>query len=453
MKIFFILFALLIFKTSISFTNEVYINSDLSKSLGNLYDFNPKIKYEREILKSKDELLPRAFSNFRPEISGYYQKGKVDTVSKGFNITSDGIRTETNKGVVISQSIFDGGSSFSEIQISKNEIFSQRFYLRNVEQEVFLDAINLYADLATENSNLILKKKNVEVLKRQLELTKEQFEIGEVTMTDVSIAEARLSLAESENLESTNNLNSLKANFLSVFGEKPDKPRIEMPLKKSSWDTDVLKRKALEDNPKIKGIKYKIKSFKKQIQSLKRKQLPSVKLEAEAKINEGYFRTDSKREVLSAFAKIDIPIYRSGLASSEIRGLRKQATAEIELLKLESKILESNLITSKSSLDYSLSKINAFKKQIESNKIYLEGLKQELQLGERTTLDVLNGEQELLESSLGLVMAYKDYFVSYYELLFYLGKLNAKDLNLNVILFDDEKNYNSVKGKWLDIIE
>ncbi len=453
MKNFFILLILLISKPSISFSDEVYIGSDLSKSLGDLYNYNPKIKYEREILKSKDELLPRAFSNFRPEISGYYQKGKVDTSSKGFNITSDGIRTETNKGVVISQSIFDGGSSFSEIQISKNEIFSQRFYLKSVEQEVFLDGINLYAELATENSNLILKKKNVEVLKRQLELTKEQFEIGEVTMTDVSIAEARLSLAESENLESTNNLNSLRANFFSVFGKEPYNPNIEMPLKKSPQEIDELKKKALEDNPKIKGIKYKIKSFKKQIQSLKRKQLPSVKLEAEAKINEGYFRTDSKREVLSAFAKIDIPIYRSGLASSEIRGLRKQSSAEIELLKLESKLLKSSIITSKSSLDYSLSKIKAFNKQIESNKIYLEGLKQELQLGERTILDVLNGEQELLESSLGLVMAYKDYFISYYELLFHLGKLNAKDLDLDVTLFDDEKNYNEVKGKWLDIIE
>ena len=452
MKIFFILLASLIFKTTV-FSNEVYIGSDLSESLASLYDYNPKIKYEREILKSKDELLPRAFSNFRPEISGYYQKGKIDTISKGFNITSDGIRTETNKGVVISQSIFDGGSSFSEIQISKNEIFSQRFYLRNIEQEVFLEGIKLYADFATESSNLILKNKNVEVLKRQLELTKEQFEIGEVTMTDVSIAEARLSLAESENLESKNNLNSLKANFLSVFGKEPNKPKIEMPLKKRNWEIDKLKKSALKSNPRIRGLKYKIKSYEKQIQSLKRKQLPSVKLEAEAKVNEGYFRTDSKREVLSAFAKIDIPIYRSGLASSEIRGIRKQATAEIELLKLESKNLESNLTSSKSSLDYSLSKINAFKKQIESNKIYLEGLKQELQLGERTTLDVLNGEQELLESSLGLVMSYKDYFISYYELLFHLGKLNAKDLNLNVILFDDEKNYNSVKGKWLDIIE
>ena len=136
---------------------EIYLGEDLSNSLAKLYDYNPKIKYEREILKAKDELLPRAFSQFRPEVSGYYQKGKVDTNSQGFNITSDGIRTETNKGLVISQSVFDGGSSLSEIQISKNEILAQRFFLKNIEQEVFLDAIELYANLATEASNLKLK--------------------------------------------------------------------------------------------------------------------------------------------------------------------------------------------------------------------------------------------------------------------------------------------------------
>ena len=158
--------------------SETYLGEDLSNSLAELYKFNPRIKYEREILKAKDELLPRAFSQFRPEVSGYYQKGKVDTNSQGFNITSDGIRTETNKGLVISQSVFDGGSSLSEIQISKNEILAQRYYLRNIEQEVFLEAIELYANLATESSNLKLKKKNVEVLKRQLNLQKNNFKLA-----------------------------------------------------------------------------------------------------------------------------------------------------------------------------------------------------------------------------------------------------------------------------------
>ena len=432
---------------------KVFLSEDLSKSLSNLYSFHPQIKYEREILKSKDELLPRALSEFRPEIKGYYQKGKIDTNSEGFNISSDGIRTETNKGVVVSQSIFDGGSSLSQIKVAKNEIFSQRSSLKNVEQEVFLDAIKLYADLATENSNIKVKEKNVEVLKRQLELTKEQFEIGEVTLTDVSISEARYSLSESELLETFNIIDSINAKYLSIFGSKPDNPEIIIPTDYGKFEIQKLKSIGKKNNPRIEAITFLIRSIENEINSLKRKRLPSLKLEAEAKINQGYFRTDSEREVLSAFAKVDIPLYQSGLASSKIRESKKKLFAQKELLRLENENLVANLISSNSSYNYSLSRIEAYKKQIQSNKIYLDGLKQEFQLGERTTLDVLDGEQELLQSELDLIKAYKDFFISYYEILFYIGKLNAKDLKLNVDLFDDEKNYNKVKGKWLDIIE
>ena len=434
-------------------STEIYINQDLSNSLQKLYIFNPKLKYERKNLMVKDELMPMALSEFRPEIRGYYQKGKVDTNSEGFNITSDGIRTETNKGVVVSQSIFEGGSSLSKIKVAKNEILSQRSNLKNVEQEVFLEAIKLYADLATEKSNLKVKEKNVEVLKRQLELTKEQFEIGEVTLTDVSISEARFTLAESELMESLNIINSIKAKYLSIFGVSPTNPEIIIPLEEKQFDEEDLIAEGKNNNPKIRSVGFTLASLKNEISSLKRKRLPSLKLEAEAKINQGYFRTDSEREVLSAFAKVDIPIYQSGMASSKIREAKEKLFAQQELLKLETENLTANIVSSKSSYDYSFSRILAYKKQIESNKIYLDGLKQEFQLGERTTLDVLDGEQELLESELDLIKAYKDYFISYYEVMFFIGKLNAKDLSLNVEIFDDEKNYNKVKKRWLDIIE
>lgn len=434
-------------------STEIYISQDLSNSLQKLYIFNPKLKYERKNLMVKDELMPMALSEFRPEIRGYYQKGKVDTNSEGFNITSDGIRTETNKGVVVSQSIFEGGSSLSKIKVAKNEILSQRSNLKNVEQEVFLEAIKLYADLATEKSNLKVKEKNVEVLKRQLELTKEQFEIGEVTLTDVSISEARFTLAESELMESLNIINSIKAKYLSIFGVSPTNPEIIIPLEEKQFDEEDLIAEGKNNNPKIRSVEFTLASLKNEISSLKRKRLPSLKLEAEAKINQGYFRTDSEREVLSAFAKVDIPIYQSGMASSKIREAKEKLFAQQELLKLETENLTASIVSSKSSYDYSFSRIIAYKKQIESNKIYLDGLKQEFQLGERTTLDVLDGEQELLESELDLIKAYKDYFISYYEVMFFIGKLNAKDLSLNVEIFDDEKNYNKVKKRWLDIIE
>ena len=448
-----ILLFFIFFVDSRALSTEIYISQDLSNSLQKLYIFNPKLKYERKNLMVKDELMPMALSEFRPEIRGYYQKGKIDTNSQGFNITSDGIRTETNKGVVVSQSIFEGGSSLSKIKVAKNEILSQRSNLKNVEQEVFLEAIKLYADLATEKSNLKVKEKNVEVLKRQLELTKEQFEIGEVTLTDVSISEARFTLAESELMESLNIINSIKAKYLSIFGVSPTNPEIIIPLEEKQFDEENLIAEGKNNNPKIRSVEFTLASLKNEISSLKRKRLPSLKLEAEAKINQGYFRTDSEREVLSAFAKVDIPIYQSGMASSKIRETKEKLFAQQELLKLETENLTASIVSSKSSYDYSFSRIIAYKKQIESNKIYLDGLKQEFQLGERTTLDVLDGEQELLESELDLIKAYKDYFISYYEVMFFIGKLNAKDLSLNVEIFDDEKNYNKVKKRWLDIIE
>ncbi len=448
-----ILLFFIFFIDSRALSTEIYISQDLSNSLQKLYISNPKLKYERKNLMVKDELMPMALSEFRPEIRGYYQKGKIDTNSEGFNITSNGIRTETNKGVVVSQSIFEGGSSLSKIKVAKNKILSQRSNLKNVEQEVFLEAIKLYADLATEKSNLKVKEKNVEVLKRQLELTKEQFEIGEVTLTDVSISEARFTLAESELMESLNIINSIKAKYLSIFGVSPTNPEIIIPLEEKQFDEENLIAEGKNNNPKIRSVEFTLASLKNEISSLKRKRLPSLKLEAEAKINQGYFRTDSEREVLSAFAKVDIPIYQSGMASSKIREAREKLFAQQELLKLETENLAASIVSSKSSYDYSFSRIIAYKKQIESNKIYLDGLKQEFQLGERTTLDVLDGEQELLESELDLIKAYKDYFISYYEVMFFIGKLNAKDLSLNVEIFDDEKNYNKVKKRWLDIIE
>ena len=447
---FFIFIFLFFFKTTES---DAILKNDLRQSLEKLYETNPELRYERELLKSKDELMPQALSEFRPKISGYYKKGKVDTNSQGFNIAQDNLRTETYKGVKLTQPIFDGGSSLSNIKEAKNKIISHRFLLKQKEQDIFLNSIKIYADLATEQTNLFLKKKNFEVLKKRLELTKEQFDIGEVTLTDVSIAEARYLLAQSELIESEKNVNTLSAKFSYIFGDNPNKPDIILDYKQINLDESLIEKSSQKNNPRLNDIKYQIKSIQNEIDKLKRKRLPSVKLEGEAYINEGYFKFDSKREVLSAFATIDIPLYQSGAASSKIRETRSKLISLQSLLKKIKDEISYNLISSKSLFDNSLSKITAYKKQIKSNNIYLDGLKQEMQLGERTMLDLLDGEQELLQSELDLALSFKDLFIAYYQTLYYEGRLNAKDLSLSVNYYNVENNFNKVKGKWLDIIE
>ena len=284
-------------------------------------------------------------------------------------------------------------------------------------------------------------------------MTKEQFDIGEVTLTDVSIAEARHLLAQSELIESEKNVNTLSAKFSYIFGVYPSKPDIILDYKQIDLDKSLIEKSSQKNNPRLNDIKYQIKSIQNEIDKLKRKRLPSVKLEGEAYINEGYFKFDSKREVLSAFATVDIPLYQSGAASSKIRETRSKLLSLQSLLKKIKDEISYNLISSKSLFDNSLSKITAYKKQIKSNNIYLDGLKQEMQLGERTMLDLLDGEQELLQSELDLALSFKDLFLAYYQTLYHEGRLNAKDLDLSVNYYDVENNFNKVKGKWLDIIE
>ena len=260
-------------------------------------------------------------------------------------------------------------------------------------------------------------------------------------------------MAKSDLIESEKNLESLTANYLYFFGVKPISPKIDLAVLEFKKNVDDIKSLGLKKNPKVNDLIYQIKSLEYQIKTLKRKKLPSVKLEADAYINEGYFRTDSKREVLSAFAIIDIPLYQSGAASSKIREVKSQLFALNQLLRQVKEEIEFNITSSISSYDHSYSKIKAYKKQIESNKIYLEGLRQEMQLGERTMLDLLDGEQELLKSQLDLVKSYRDLFNSYYETIFYMGGLNPRDLGLNVNYYDETTNFDDVKFKWLDIIE
>ena len=430
-----------------------FLSPELVEVLKSTYLYSPKLKVERELLMKEDELIPQAFSEFRPTIDGYYNKGKIDTAISGSNFIADGVRTETNAGIKITQPIFNGGSTINSIKSAKKKIKAQRLKLKYTEQIVLLEAINIFSSLAAKKKELLLNQKREESLKKQFELAENQFEIGEITMTDVSIAKARLSLAKSDLIKSESELFAIKAKFKALVGIESQKPELFFDFPDIKKDLNQLTTIMIEQNPELLSILFNIKSLNSKIKSLYSKKLPSVKLEAELKKNKGYFRSDSSREVMSAFASVSIPLYQSGLASSKIRELKKELSSEKEFHKLKVNEYKYNLANSWSGFNSSKSKIDAYKTQIEANQYYLEGLNQEMMLGERTLIDILDAEEELIESEYNLIKSFEENFNSYFEILFYIGELNSKSLNLKVNLFNENKNFNEVKFKWLDIIE
>lgn len=430
-----------------------FLSPELVDVLKSTYLYSPKLKVERELLMKEDELIPQAFSEFRPKIDGYYNKGKIDTAISGSNFIADGVRTETNAGIKITQPIFNGGSTINSIKSAKKKIKAQRLKLKYTEQIVLLEAINIFSSLAAKKKELLLNQKKEESLKKKFELAENQFEIGEITMTDVSIAKARLSLARSDFIKTESELFAIKVKFKSLVGIESQKPELFFDFPVLKKDLTQLTSRMIEQNPELLSILFNIKSLNSEIKSLYSRKLPSVKLEAELKKNKGYFRSDSSREVMSAFASVSIPLYQSGLASSKIRELKKELSSEKEFHKLKMNEFKYNLANSWSGFNSSKSKIDAYKTQIEANRKYLEGLNQEMMLGERTLIDILDAEEELIESEYNLIKSFEENFNSYFEILFYIGELNSKSLNLKVNFFDETKNFNEVKFKWLDIIE
>ena len=171
----------------------------------------------------------------------------------------------------------------------------------------------------------------------------------------------------------------------------------------------MIEKSSQKNNPRLNDIKYQIKSIQNEIDKLKRKRLPSVKFEGEAYINEGYFKFDSKGKFYLHLLQLIFHYINLKAASSKIRETRSKLLSLQSLLKKIEDEISYNLISSKSLFDNSYQKLQLIK-QIKSNNIYLDGLKQEMQLGERTMLDLLDGEQESLQSELDLALSFKDFF-------------------------------------------
>ena len=446
------IFLSILFFASFCNSNEI-LNHSLKDVLVNAYDYSPTLKVERENLYEKDELIPQAYSDFRPKIEGYYEKGKVDTAISGSNFIADGVRTETNQGVKITQSIFNGGSSIYGISAANNEIISQRFKLKETEQEVFLEVIKVYSSVASKKTEVILNEKNLEFLKKQLDLVEDQFQIGETTLTDVSISKARLLLAESELIKSNSDLLALNSKYELLIGIKPINTELFFDFPDFEKNINEISQYTTLNNPHLESLNFEIRSLQNKIKSLYSEKLPSLKLEAEAKKNKGYYRSDSSREVMSLYATVTVPFYQGGLAASKIREYKKKVSSKVQYKKIRINETKYKLIETWSKYNSSKSKIIAYKKQIEANNKFLDGLKQELFLGERTVLDILDAEQELVQSEFNLIKSREENFNTYFEILYFMGNLNSVYLDLPVEHFDDTENYKKVKYKWLDIIE
>ena len=405
------------------------------------YNNNPFLKSAREDLKITDEQMPQAISGFLPQISANVERGKRDTTQSGTSVE----KLTDSKEIVIRQPLFRGGQTYNNIKMAKNVIHAERESLREIEQEVLLEAITAYADIIKDQEVLELSKNNVEVLTKHLEVTTERFELGEVTKTDVAQAEAGLAVAKSEMLSADGTLESSIATFIRIVGEKPGiLKEFNKPISFAN-SLDELIQIAMAENPSILTLQHNGMAAKNRVSVEKGKLLPSVNLQASKDKQQGVLFSTSDLENERFSINVSIPLYQSGSEYSRVRQAKfNHGRLQLGLEDQRNKVREA-VIEAFNRFHVARAVIKSNKAAIEASEIALEGTQEEAKFGSRTTLDVLDAEQELFEAKANLIRSKRDEIVSSYTLLSLIGRLSPSELGLTVDIFDPKENYNKRK--------
>jgi outer membrane protein len=416
----------------------------LTEVLATTYSTNPELLAGRAELRATNELVPQALSGWRPTIAG--------TASVGSSWIDSDVGSDSSNprsvGLSLSQPIYRGGRTVASTRQAENLVLAQRARLVGVEQAVLLDATTAYMDVVRDMAVLELNINNEQVLSRQLEASRDRFEVGEITRTDVAQSEARLAGATAGRIAAEGDLTESRARFVEVVGEAPgtlQTPPIVASLPASLEEAIEV---AASANPNVVAADYVERAARDGVDVVFGELLPSVALNSDVEYGDELTNfDDGDRTSASVEAQLTVPLYQAGEVSSRVREAKKRASQRRLEMALQRRNAAQVATTAWEALSTARAQITSFEAQVRSNEIALEGVREEAQVGSRTILDVLDAEQELLDSRVSLVRAKRDEIVAGFQLLAAVGNLTARDLNLPVEYYDYQADYLEVRNK------
>jgi TolC family type I secretion outer membrane protein len=423
----------------------------LEKSLVEAYLNNPTLDAERARLKATDERVPQALSGWRPVVNSVESVGKVRLKGNRKSLITDetsGNLTPRSVGVRIQQPLYRGGRTVAATRAAENTVRAGRARLASVEQSVLLDGATAFMNVYRDQAVLGLNIRNEQRLARQLQATRNRFQVGEVTRTDVSQAEARQARATADRVQAEGNLEASRASYHNVIGEVPgtlQRPNIPQEL---PTDADGAIKRASENNPDILAAFFDERASRDTIDEVRGGLLPSLSLNGVAQKAYERAYTGARVDTLGVIVNLDVPLYEAGLVYSRVREATQVAAEQHHMLDRARRNTQEAATQAWNALETARAEIRSLTKQVEANRVALEGVQREVEVGARTVLDVLDAEQELLDSEVNLARAERDEAVAVFQLKTALGELTAQQLNLPMQYYDPEAHYEEVRNKW-----
>ncbi|WP_291297496.1 TolC family outer membrane protein [Elioraea sp.] len=426
----------------------------IREALALAYANNPTLQAARARLRATDENVPQALSGWRPTVTlqgqaGYADGTQTGASNNGIRARNDAERNPLSGSATISQPLYRGGRTVAATRRSESQVLAERANLLATEQTVLLEAGTAYANVIRDQEVLRLTINNVRVLERQLQAARDRFRVGEITRTDVAQAEARLERARSERARADGDLQVARAVFQRLIGEAPRSLTPPPGIRAVVNNADEAARLAENNNPNLIRARFDEQAALANVDLLFGELLPSAALQGSTFRNDDSSLRDTRSTGSQLLATLSVPLYQGGQEHARVRQAKQQAQQARDAFDEVRRQVVENARRAWETLESARAEVNARSAQIRANEIALDGVQREALVGSRTTLDVLNAEQELLDSRVALVRTTRDFLVASYGLTAAAGRLTARDLALPVQIYDPLDYYNAVRDRWV----
>ncbi len=433
----------------------------IEAALVRAYQNNPQLNAQRAQVRVTDENVPQALSGYRPKVSLTASGGVQYTDT---TLTSGGTPTALVRqqihgengpnaaGVTVSQNLFNGNQTANRTRAAESQVSGSREGLRVLEQSVLLSAATAYMDYLRDAAIVEVQKSNVRVLEQTLKQTRDRFNVGEVTRTDVAQSEAQLAAGRTQLSVAEANLTTTRANFRRIIGNEPVNLAPGSPVDRFLPGTlPAAVDLSLIENPNVTAAMFGVDVNFLQVKVAEGALLPTVSLQAQVQQANEQQLTIQKTFTASAVAQVSVPIYQGGGEYSLIRQSKETLAQQRLNLDTTRDQTRANTVTAWGQLVAGKAQVASAQAQVSASEIALNGVREEAKAGQRTTLDVLNAQQTLVNARVALVTAQHDRVVASYSVLSAIGRLSPQVLNLATTTYDPSVHYQQVRDSWFGV--
>jgi outer membrane protein len=433
----------------------------IDAALVRAYQNNPQLNAQRAAVRSTDENVPQALSGYRPRVaitaSAGYQYTDVLTTAggTGTNLVKTivhGANAPRSVGVTASQTIFNGQQTANRTRAAESQVSGAREALRVLEQSVLLAGATIYMDFLRDSAIVEVQRSNTRVLEQTLKQTRDRFNVGEVTRTDVAQSEAQLAAGKTQQLTAESNLTTTRANFRRIIGNEPENLAPGSPVDRflpgtlpSAVDLGLI------ENPNVTAAMFGIDVNYLQVKINEGALLPVVTLQGSVQQSYEQTQTIFRSFGASVIGQLSIPVYQGGAEYALIRQSKETLAQQRLNLETTRDQTRASVVQAWGQLLAGKAQVASAQSQVTASEIALNGVREEAKAGQRTTLDVLNAQQALVNARVALVTAQHDRVVASYAVLNAVGRLSPLVLNLSTTIYDPSVHYHQVRDSWAGV--